>query len=229
MNITVLGTGVVGQSVATRLVELGHKVTMGTRNPEETQSRTTPNQMSGVSFADWHKANQKVCLVSFAEAAKDADIIVNATSGAASLEVLEMVGADRLDAKVLLDISNPLDFSKGMPPTLFVCNTDSLGEQIQARFPGVKVVKSLNTMNTYIQMHPGTIPGDHNVFVSGNDDQAKSTIKDLLISIGWKKNNILDLGDITTARGTEMLLPVWLRLWGALGHVNYNFHIQQAK
>ena len=116
-----------------------------------------------------------------------------------------------------------------MPPTLSVCNTDSLGEQIQARFPEVKVVKSLNTMNTYIMMHPETIPGDHTVFVSGNDNEAKKSVSDLLKNIGWKADNIIDLGDISTARGTEMLLPVWLRLWGALGNANFNFHIQRAK
>jgi Predicted dinucleotide-binding enzymes len=229
MNITVLGTGMVGQTVSKRLVELGHKVTMGTRNPDSTLSRTEPDRMTGITFSEWHKANPQVCLVTFSESVKGADLIINATSGFASLEVLEMAGESALDGKVLLDISNPLDFSKGLPPSLFVCNTDSLGEQIQNRFSGLKVVKSLNTMNAYIQMNPGLLPGDHNVFISGNDKGAKAIVKDLLISIGWREQTIIDLGDITSARGTEMLLPIWVRLWSTFGNINFNFHIQQAK
>jgi len=229
MNITVLGTGMVGQTVSKRLVELGHKVTMGTRNPDTTLSRTEPDRMTGITFSEWHKTNPQVCLVTFSESVKGADLIINATYGFASLEVLESIGESLLDGKVLLDISNPLDFSKGLPPSLFVCNTDSLGEQIQNRFPGLKVVKSLNTMNVYIQMNPGSLPGDHNVFVSGNDKDAKAMVKELLISIGWREQTIIDLGDITSARGTEMLLPIWVRLWSTLGDINFNFHIQRAK
>lgn len=229
MKITVLGTGVVGQTVASKLLELGHTVTMGTRNPEDTKQRTAPNQMTGKSFSQWYKDHETILLKSLSEATRDAELAINATSGQASLEVLEKIGQKNLGGKILLDIANPLDFTQGMPPSLSVCNTDSLGEQIQAKFPTVKVVKSLNTMNTFIMMHPESIPGDHCVFVSGNDRNAKKTVSDLLKSIGWKQENIIDLGDISTARGTEMLLPIWLRLWSALGHANFNFHIQQAK
>lgn len=227
MKITILGTGVVGQSLAARLLELGHHVTLGTRNPEETVKRTEPNQMTGKSFADWHKEHKTVALKAIPEATKDADLVINATNGHASIEILERAGKINLEGKVLLDIANPLDFSKGMPPSLWVCNTDSLGEQIQKQFPGIKVVKSLNTMNAFIMTHPGLIPGDHNVFVSGNDASAKKLVSGLLESMGWKKEHIIDLGDISTSRGTEMLLPIWLRLWNALGHANFNFHIQQ--
>lgn len=229
MKITILGTGVVGQIMASRLIELHHNVILGTRNPHETVQRTEPNQMTGISFAEWHKRNSGVELMAVNEAAKDADIVVNATSGSVSLAVLDMVGQENLKDKILLDIANPLDFSKGMPPTLSVCNTESLAEQIQKTFPETKVVKSLNTMNAFIMMHPITIPGDHNVFVSGNDDDAKRVIKDLLYNVGWKHENIIDLGDITSARGTEMLLPIWLRLYGSMGHANFNFHIQMEK
>ena len=229
MKTTVLGTGMVGQTIASRLLELGHKVTMGTRNPEETKQRTEPNQMTGKSFSDWYKEHEAVSLKSFSESVVDAELIINATSGKAAIEVLEKVGKKNLDGKVLLDIANPLDFSNGMPPSLFISNTDSLGEQIQKEFPELKVVKSLNTMNTFIMMHPESISGDHNVFVSGNNANAKEKVISLLKSIGWKQETIIDLGDITTARGTEMLLPIWLRLWGALGHANFNFHIQQTK
>jgi predicted dinucleotide-binding enzyme len=116
-----------------------------------------------------------------------------------------------------MDISNPLDFSRGMPPTLFVCNDDSLGEQIQREFPQTMVVKTLNTLTASLMVNPGLLAdGDHTVFVSGNDQAAKSQVSKWLAEwFGWK--HILDLGDITTARGVEMYLPLWLRLWGALG------------
>lgn len=229
MKITILGTGMVGQTIASRLVELGHTVTIGTRNPSETLNRTKVNQMTGKSFSDWYKENKVIGLKKLSESAQDAELIINATSGRASIEVMEKVGKQNLKGKVLLDIANPLDFSNGMPASLFVSNTDSLGEQIQNQFPEVMVVKSLNTMNTFIMMHPDSISGAHNVFVSGNDTSAKDKVSNLLKSIGWKQESIIDLGDITTSRGTEMLLPIWLRLWGALGHANFNFHIQQAK
>jgi len=125
----------------------------------------------------------------------------------------------------MLDISNPLDFSKGMPPSLSVCNTDSLGEQIQRTYPELKVVKTLNTMNAYIMVNPAALPSDHTVFVSGNDGSAKQQVKNILKSFGWKEKNMIDLGDITTARGTEMLLPIWVRLWGALQNPMFNFNI----
>jgi predicted dinucleotide-binding enzyme len=226
MKITILGTGVVGQSLAVRFSELGHKVTMGTRNPEETMKRTESNQMTGISFSEWYKEHKTIALKAIQEATKDAELVVNATNGHASIEVLENAGEKNLEGKILLDIANPLDFSKGMPPSLWVCNTDSLGEQIQRRFPGMHVVKSLNTMNAFIMAHPERIAGNHNVFVSGNDIHAKQLVSSLLESMGWKKEHIIDLGDISTSRGTEMLLPIWLRLWNALGHANFNFHIQ---
>ncbi len=134
---------------------------------------------------------------------------------------------DILKGKVLLDIANPLDFSNGMPPSLSPVNTDSLGEQIQRRFPNLKVVKSLNTMNTNLMVRPSLLQGDHNVFVCGNDEGAKSQVKEMLKSFGWREELIIDLGDITNSRGTEMLLPIWLRLWGALGTAEFNFYIQR--
>lgn len=133
-------------------------------------------------------------------------------SGSGSIDALNAVGKEKLNGKIILDIANPLDFSQGMPPSLLICNTDSLGEKIQREFPESKVVKGLNTMNCYLMMSPSLVPGDHNVFISGNDDEAKKEVESLLISIGWKKSNIIDLGDISTTRGTEMLLPIWLRL-----------------
>ena len=160
----------------------------------------------------------------FAEAAAHGEMVVNATAGTVSLEALEMAGEDNLNGKILIDISNPLDFSRGMPPTLWVSNTDSLGERIQRRFPEAKVVKTLHTMNAYVMVDPAQLVGaDHTVFVSGDDAEAKAEVGELLRSFGW--TDIIDLGDITTARGTEMLMPIWLRLFGALQKPVFNFKI----
>jgi predicted dinucleotide-binding enzyme len=220
----ILGTGVVGKTIAVRLDGLGHDVIVGTRNPEETLSRTDPDQYGNHPFGAWQEEHPEVRLGTFAEAAAHGDMVVNATAGAVSLEALEQAGEDNLNGKILIDISNPLDFSKGMPPTLLVSNTDSLGEQIQRRFPEAKVVKTLHTMNAYLMVDPAQLAAtDHTVFVSGDDAEAKARVSELLQSFGW--SDIIDLGDITTARGTEMVLPIWVRLFGVLQMPIYNFKI----
>ncbi len=184
-------------------------------------SRTANNKKA----AEWVKTvGNKASQGTFADAAAFGEIVFNCTNGMASLEALRMAGADNLKGKILIDIANPLDFSKGMPPTLSVCNTDSLGEQIQKAFPETKVVKTLNTINCYLQINPALIKGDHDVFVSGNDRNAKSKVTAILKDwYGWK--TVIDLGDITSARGVEMLLPIWVRLMGVLGTPNFNFKI----
>jgi 8-hydroxy-5-deazaflavin:NADPH oxidoreductase len=220
----ILGTGVVGKTIAVRLDGLGHDVIVGTRNPEETLSRTDPDQYGNPPFGAWQEEHPEVRLGTFAEAAAHGDMVVNATAGAVSLEALEQAGEDNLNGKILIDIANPLDFSKGMPPTLLVSNTDSLGEQIQRRFPEAKVVKTLHTMNAYVMVDPAQLAAtDHTVFVSGDDAEAKARVSELLRSFGW--SDIIDLGDITTARGTEMVLPIWVRLFGVLQKPIYNFKI----
>ncbi len=155
--------------------------------------------------------------------------VVNATAGAGSLQALVGAGAQNLAGKVLIDIANPLDFSHGMPPSLNPVNTDSLGEQIQRTFPEAKVVKTLNTMNCQIMVEPSLVAGEHTVFVSGDDTGAKQAVTELLVSFGWPEGSAIDLGGIDTARGTEMLLPIWLRLWGTIGHADFNFHIAGAR
>lgn len=224
MRFGILGTGVVGKTIAVRLDGLGHDVIVGTRNPEETLSRTDPDQYGNLPFGAWQEEHPEVRLGMFAEAAAHGDMVVNATAGAVSLEALEQAGEDNLNGKILIDIANPLDFSKGMPPTLLVSNTDSLGEQIQRRFPEAKVVKTLHTMNAYLMVDPAQLAAtDHTVFVSGDDAEAKARVSELLRSFGW--SDIIDLGDITTARGTEMVLPIWVRLFGVLQKPIYNFKI----
>jgi 8-hydroxy-5-deazaflavin:NADPH oxidoreductase len=226
MNVRfgILGTGVVGKTIAARLARLGHEVMVGTRSPEETLSRTEPDTYGNPPFSAWHAEHPEVRLGTFGEAAAHGEMVLNATAGAVTLEVLELTGEDNLNGKILIDVANPLDFSKGMPPTLSVSNTDSLGEQIQRRFSGAKVVKTLNTMNAYLMVDPAQLAAtDHTVFVSGDDAEAKTTVTEFLRSFGW--TDIIDLGDISTARGTEMLLPIWLRLFGALQKPIFNFKI----
>lgn len=230
MNIAVLGTGAVGQALTTRLGALGHTVYMGTRNVADSRTKTEPDNWGNPAIGTWINEHPEVQLVTFREAVeRGSDLIVFAMNGVAAFQCLEAVGEGLLSGKVMIDISNPLDFSKGFPPSLFVCNTESLGEQIQARYPELKVVKSLNTMSNPVMVNPGIIEGDHAVFVSGNDPEAKAMVTQLLASFGWEDRNIIDLGDITTARGTEMVLPLWVRLYGKLQTPYFNFHVNRAK
>ena len=218
MKIAVLGTGMVGDTIATKLVELGHQVTMGSRSAENENAVRWREAASSGAFAG-----------TFRDAAAFGEIVFNCTNGVNSLQALRLAGADALRGKLLLDVANPLDFSGGGPPSLTVCNTDSLGEQIQREFPDVRVVKTLNTINCEVMINPALVPGDHVVFVCGNEAAAKQEASQYLAEwFGWKSGNIVDLGDITAARGTEMMLPIWLRLWNTLGHGRFNFQIIKA-
>ena len=224
MKIGVFGTGMVGQALAGKLADLGHAVRVGTRDPKATLARSEPDHFGNPPFKTWLEGRKGVELVTLADAAAHGEILVNATGGQGSIEALRAAGEKNLAGKVLVDVSNPLDFSRGMPPTLSVCNTDSLGEQIQKAFPEVKVVKALNTVNASLMVDPGVLAGaDHSLFVCGNDAGAKQAVTELLKTFGWK--DVIDLGDITTARGTEMYLPLWLRLFGALGTPKFSVKV----
>ena len=216
MKLGVLGTGQVGTTVATKLVELHHEVMMG--------SRSDTNEAA----VKWAATNGSLASNgTFAEAAKHGEIVVNATAGTASLQALATVDPADLDDKVLIDLANPLDFSAGLPPTLAVCNADSLGEQIQRAFPRARVVKTLNTVNAAIMVAPHLVPGQHVVFVSGNDPAAKTETAKLLASFSWPPEDIIDLGDITAARGTEAYLILWLRIWSTIGTGHFNIAVQR--
>ena len=225
MQIGIFGTGIVGQTLAAALASQGHGVMIGTRDPAATLGREAGNALAPSPFREWLGANPTVRLGTFAEAARFGEALINATSGGGALPALEAAGADALGDRIMLDVANPLDFSHGMPPTLTVCNDDSLGEQLQRAFPRLRVVKTLNTTNVQVMVNPAAVAGgDHTMFVCGNDAQAKAAVTQWLGEwFGW--HDVVDLGDITTARGTEMLLPVWLRLWGALGTPMFNFKI----
>ena len=225
MKIAVIGTGVVGQSIAQKLNSLGHQVMIGTRKVEDLMARSENDGMGRPPFKDWHVTQAGIAIGTNAEAAAFGELIVNATNGQGSLNAMESAGAENLKGKVVLDISNPLDFSKGFPPSLSVSNTDSLAEQIQRKFPNARVVKTLNTMNAYIMVEPSLISGRHSVFMSGNDESAKEKVSQLLQSFGWQPDDIIDLGDISTARGTEQLVPMWVRLFGKFQNGMFNFNV----
>ena len=212
MKFGVLGSGMVGSTIATKLVSLGHEVKMGSRDA------TNPKAKAWVASAGRGASHG-----TFADAAAFGEILFNCTSGAGSVDALKSTGA-ALGGKILVDVANALDFSKGMPPTLFVSNTDSLGETIQRTFPEAKVVKALNTVSANVMVNPSRVPGDHDIFVCGNDAGAKAQVVRLLKDeFGWE--NVNDLGDITAARGTESYLHLWLRLYGSLQTADFNIHV----
>ncbi|NTW22594.1 NAD(P)-binding domain-containing protein [Candidatus Falkowbacteria bacterium] len=224
MKIGIMGTGIVGRSHAEKLTELGHEVMIGTRSVEKTMAEDKPDGMGNVPFRDWHKSNQTVKLGTFDEAARFGEIVYDVLRGEVAVGVFASLDKESLSGKIVVDIANALDFSQGMPPLLLVHDGNSLGEQLQKAIPGAKVVKTLNTVSAQLQTNPMMLnDGDHQVFMSGNDPDAKKSVEAILRSYGWK--NILDLGDITTARGTELLMPMWLRLWGALGTPLFNYKI----
>jgi predicted dinucleotide-binding enzyme len=212
MQFGVLGTGTVGSAVATRLVSVGHDVKMGARDAGNPKAR------------DWAAAQgARASAGTFADAAAFGEIVFNCTMGTASLDALRAAGARNLAGKVLVDVANPLDFSSGTPALATAAAGDSLAERIQKAFPDAKVVKALNTVTAAVMGHPEKVPGDSDLFIAGNDPDAKQRVVALLKEFGWK--SVLDLGDVTAARGMEAYLLLWLRLWGALKTANINVRV----
>ncbi len=207
MRIAVIGTGSVGQTLAPAFRRIGHDVVVGTRDPEATRSRP-----------EW--AGGEIPVVAFADAGTDADMVVNATSGTVSLEALAEVD---LDGKVLLDVSNPLDFSGGFPPTLSVKDTDSVAEQIQRAHPEARVVKALNTVTAGVMVDPGQLAEATTMFVAGDDALAREAVGALLRDLGW--TDIVEFPTLDGARGMEMWLPMWVRLMNALGTADFNVRL----
>jgi predicted dinucleotide-binding enzyme len=214
MKIGVLGTGQVGQTIGKKLIELGHEVKLGSR---------TASSDKGSAWAD--ELGARASHGTFADSAGFGELLFNCTPGQASLEVLAAAGDENLGSKVLIDVSNPLDFSKGMPPTLFVGNDDSLAERIQRAHRELKVVKTLNTVNSEVMVDANRVAGgEHTMFLCGNDAGAKASVHELLTTgFGWR--DVIDLGDISNARATEALLPLWIRLWGVLKTADFNIKI----
>src|SRR5262245_43926151 len=216
MKIGILGTGMVGNALGTKLVQIGHKVTMGSRSANNETARKWASSLG-----------ERASTATFRDAAEFGEVVISCTGGMHSMEALESVGAEPLRNKILIDVSNPLQFNKDGSMVLGFCNTDSLGEQIQRGFPFTRVVKALNTVNCDIMVDPSRVPGDHNLFICGNDANAKKEVAKYLNEwFGWKIDNIIAVGDITAARGTEMMMPLWMHLFqGAIGHPHFNYHV----
>ncbi len=222
MKISVLGTGDVGQTLSGKLLELGHEVMMGTRDVQKKLHAKDD------SFNEWYSSHSKAKLGTFQESAAFGEIVFNATNGAFALNALDLATEENLMGKIIVDVSNALDFSKGMPPTLLegLNNTNSLGEEIQKEFPGSKVVKTFNTIWCGLMVNPGLIgDGNHINYISGNDNDAKARVKELVKEFGWRDENLIDLGDITAARATESVLLTWVRLMGTLNTGVFNFKL----
>lgn len=214
MRFGVLGAGRVGRTLGGKLVALGHEVRLGSRAGQgEEAERWVAEAGAGAGQG------------TFAESAAFGEMLINATAGAYSLDALAAAGSENLSGKVLIDVANPLDTTHGMPPTLTVCNDDSLGERIQREFPHARVVKALNTVNARVMVEPARVGASHTAFLCGNDDEAKAAVRELLVAFGWPERDVMDLGDITAARGMEMYLPLWLRLWGAAGGPDFNVKV----
>jgi 8-hydroxy-5-deazaflavin:NADPH oxidoreductase len=207
MKIAILGTGAVGPALAKALSAAGHQVTIGTRDPEETRQR---EQWAGIDLP----------LAAYRDL--DAEVLINATNGRGSLPALQAVG-EALDGKVVIDTSNPLDFSQGFPPSLFVSNTDSLAEQLQREVPQARLVKMFNTMANQVMINPRGLDADSTIFVAGNDAAARQTAASVAADLGW--TDVFDLGDLTAARGLEMFLPLWVRIFGQLGRPEFNIKV----
>jgi predicted dinucleotide-binding enzyme len=216
-RIAVLGTGMVGQTVGSKLVEVGHDVTMGSR---ESGNEKAVEWASG--------AGERAGEGSFADAAAFGELVINATAGSASLDALDQAGAENLAGKVLWDIANQLDFSSG-ELRLTVPVNDSLAEQIQRAHPGAQVVKALNTVNANVMVNPASLGEETNLFVCGNERAAKARVIEILETFGWLSGDILDLGDISSARGMETYLLLWVPMMQALGTPAFNVRIVRAE
>lgn len=224
MKIGVLGTGSVGRTLASAFAGLGHGVYVGTRDPDATMARTGSDNFGNPPFKDWIAEHKGIQFGTLAQGAAHGEVVVNATKGTESVAALTSAGKENLAGRIILDVANPLDFSRGMPPSLTVCNTDSLGEQIQRAFPAAKVVKVLNTVTAAVMVEPQLVAnGNHTLFLCGDDGHAKEQVTELLQGLGW--DDILDLGDITNARATEMYLPLWTRLYAAMGSAMFNVKV----
>jgi predicted dinucleotide-binding enzyme len=210
MKIGILGTGMVGETLGTKFVQLGHQVKMG--------SRTANNE----SAAKWVKAaGANASQGTFSDAASFGDMVFVCLKGAVFLDVAKTLNPTALGGKVLVDVSNPLEFSDGTM-TLSICNTNSLGEQVQKALPSAKVVKTLNTVNCEVMVDPAK-GGNPTMFLCGNDADAKKKVTDLLKTLGWR--DVIDLGDITKSRGTETMMHIWMNLFGLFGNPHFGFKL----
>jgi predicted dinucleotide-binding enzyme len=214
MKLGILGTGVVGTTLGQALAVRGHDVKLGARSAGNDKAAAWAAKVGGTASAG-----------TFADAAAFAELAFLCTSGDGAVEAARAAGAANLAGKILIDVTNPLDFSKGRPPSLMFRADDSLGEQVQAALPTTHVVKALNTISAHIMVDPGRIAGgEHDLFIAGNDATAKAKVRELLGAwFGWR--HVIDLGDIKGARASESYLPLWVRLYGALGSPDFSIKV----
>jgi predicted dinucleotide-binding enzyme len=215
MKIGILGTGMVGEAIGAKLVKNGHSVKLGSRQAGKAEAKAWVSAQGPLASEG-----------SFADAAAFGELVFHCGKGELGVEIALAAGEGNLAGKVLIDLTNPLDFSKGMPPSLTVPSTDSMAERVQAKLPRTRVVKALNTLNCNLMVQPGLVPGDHNLFICGNDLDAKEAVKALLSrEFGWKPGQLLDLGALSAARGQEAMVLAWVSIMASLGHTNFNWHI----
>ena len=226
MKIGIIGSGIVGQTLGGKLLEVGNEVMISSR---DTSRAKDSGRFKLPSVDQWVKdrraKGQKASGGSFRDAARFGEVVINATPGKISVEALKTAGRENLKGKVLVELANPLEFSKTGGMTLTVANSDSLAESIQRAFPEAKVVKALNTVSAPVMVNPGALKGDHTLFVAGNDEAAKRWVEETLIKqwLGWR--TVIDLGDLTGARGMEMYLHLWIKLLGKLGGPMFNINV----
>lgn len=206
MNIGIIGSGAVGQQLAKDLITHGHSVTIGTRDPSK--------------LAEFSGQNPNVKIASNAEAATFGEMVLLATHWDGTQNAISLADPKNLKGKVVVDITNPLDFSTGQPALSIGFNT-SAGEQVQAWLPNSHVVKALNSITSFAMLNPKTfIGGEPDMFIAGNDANAKQTVQNFLEGVGW---GVVDLGDISKSRLIEPLAMIWITVgfnsgWKKVNH-----------
>lgn len=211
MKIGILGTGDVGQALGTGFATLGHDVKIGSRDPNQEKITAWVN-----------KAGAKASAGTFAEAAAFGELAVLCTIWTGAENAIRLAGPDHLAGKVVIDTTNPLDFSSGIPPKLAVGHTDSAGEQVQRWLPHSRVVKAFNIVGSPHMIKPEFPGGPPDMFICGDDDPAKATVTDLLKTFGW---SVIDIGGIECARYLEPLAMVWIRHFFRVNSVNHAFKL----
>ncbi|MBD0297118.1 MAG: NAD(P)-binding domain-containing protein [Bacteroidota bacterium] len=209
MKIGILGTGVVGETIGSALINKDHQVLMGSRKAGNDKAKT------------WVKrAGKSASEGTFSDAALFGEVIFLCLNGGYALDALDTVKRDDINGKILIDLTNPLDFTRGMPPfILHEYHDRSLGEKIQETVPNAYVVKTLNTVNCNVMVEPRKINnGNHSLFICGDDANAKNQVMHFLVdNFGWLPESFIDLGDIRAARVTEAYVPLWAMMYQALG------------
>jgi predicted dinucleotide-binding enzyme len=209
MRIGILGGGAVGQTLGEGFARLGHAVMLGIRAVTDETLDRPRNQAR--TLRDW-KAATGAPVVTLREAAEGAEVVVNATNGGGSLAALDEAGGDALAGKPLIDVVNPLDYSRGMPPFLIpdLSGPTSLAERIQSAFPRARIAKAFNTVPAAVVVNSALVPGEHDLFLCG-DEGAKGIALERADGLGWRR--FVDLGDIAGARVQEAFVLIWIRLW----------------